>query len=126
MYYIFRSDSINGNYTLIDSTVTAYYLDSGLINLKSIAITLRVRAIPCMLRSIVQLLIYHKVCDIPFDFTPPPPPDISTNLDSNNSMIDVNGNLVFQSIENCESGINSFQWTNPNNHGADDAVSYRL
>ena len=34
MYYIFRSDSINGNYTLIDSTVTAYYLDSGLINLK--------------------------------------------------------------------------------------------
>ena len=54
----------------------------------------------------------QKVCDVPFDFTQQQPPDISTNLDSN-SMIDVNGNLVFQSIENCESGINFFNGQTP-------------
>ena len=126
MYYIFRSDSINGNYTLIDSTVTAYYLDSGLINLKEYCYYIKSSGNPMYVTLNSPIInLSQKVCDMPFDFTPPPPPDISTNLDSN-SMIDVNGNLVFQSIENCESGINSFQWTNPNNHGADDAVSYRL
>ena len=33
-YYIYRSDSINGNFLLLDSSISPYYLDSGLINKK--------------------------------------------------------------------------------------------
>ena len=125
-YYVYRSDSLNGFYTLLDSTFINYYLDSGLINQKEYCYFIQSVGTPsyASLNSPVRNLS-QKVCDIPFDFTPPPPPDITTNSDSNTT-ININGRLVYQSLENCELGFNSFSWTNPNNFGSDDAVSYQL
>jgi gliding motility-associated-like protein len=108
MYFIFRSDSIDGNYTLIDSTIGNYFLDSGLTNrvqycyfIKSIG--------EYSDPSIISPLINYsqKVCDMPFDYTPPCPPTLTLQGD-------------------CDLEINTLNWTNPNNSCSDDAVSYSL
>ncbi len=125
-FHIYRSDSINGSYTLLDSSSTNYYLDSGLINQKEYCYFIQSVGSPSYASLTSPIInLSQRVCDIPFDFTPPLPPDISTNLDSG-SIININENIVYQSQENCELGFNTFSWTNPNNFGSDDAVSYQL
>ena len=126
IYFIYKSSSLNGNYVLIDSTEIPLYVDSNLIN--NIEYCYYVMSSGHYDDSTILSPLFNKsqrVCDVPFDFTPPPPPDLTTNIDST-YLINVNGNLVFQSIENCDLGYNTFNWTNPNNNGADDVVSYNL
>jgi gliding motility-associated-like protein len=109
MYFIFRSDSIDGNYTLIDSTLASYFLDSGLTN--RIQYCYFIKSIgeysdPSIIRPLINLS--QKACDVPFDYTPPCPPKLTLQGD-------------------CDREINSLNWTNPNNSScSDDAVSYSL
>ena len=108
MYFIFRSDSIDGNYTLIDSTTGNYFLDSGLTN--KVQYCYFIKSIGEYLDpSIISPLINNsqKVCDMPFDYTPPCPPTLTLQGD-------------------CDLKINTLNWTNPNNSCSDDAVSYSL
>ena len=107
-YFIFRSDSIDGNYTLIDSTIGAYFLDSGLINRKQYCYFVKSYG-EYSDSSIINPLINlsQKACDTPFDYTPPCPPELTLEGD-------------------CDQEINTLNWTNPNNYCSDDAVSYSL
>ena len=125
-YFIYRGDSLNDNFFLLDSSISSEYLDSGLIN--NIDYCYYIEAFGEYADSTIKAPVVNKsqiICAKPFDYTPPPPPEISIDTDST-FLIDVNGNLVFQSINNCDVGYNTFNWTNPNNNGADDAVSYNL
>ena len=111
---------------MLDSSISSEYLDSGLIN--NIDYCYYIEAFGEYADSTIKAPVVNKsqiICAKPFDYTPPPPPEISIDTDST-FLIDVNGNLVFQSINNCDVGYNTFNWTNPNNNGADDAVSYNL
>ena len=107
-YLIYRSDSLNGIYNQIDSVNSAYYLDSGLINNENYCYFIESYGAysdstifsPLINRS-------QKVCDQPFDFTPPCAPVLSIEGD-------------------CESEFNTLLWTNPNDYCSDDAVSYDL
>ncbi len=108
MYFIFRSDSIDGNYSLIDSAIGNYFLDSGLTN--RIQYCYYIKSIgEYSDSSIIRPLINfsQKACDVPFDYTPPCPPTITLQGD-------------------CDLEINTLNWTNPNNSCSDDAVSYSL
>tara|TARA_B100000768_G_C11279797_1_gene377914 strand:+ start:1354 stop:4011 length:2658 start_codon:yes stop_codon:yes gene_type:complete len=108
MYFIFRSDSIDGNYSLIDSAIGNYFLDSGLTN--RIQYCYHIKSIgEYSDSSIIRPLINfsQKACDVPFDYTPPCPPTITLQGD-------------------CDLEINTLNWTNPNNSCSDDAVSYSL
>ena len=108
MYYIFRSDSIDGNYNLIDSTIGSYFLDSGLTN--RIQYCYFIKSVGEYLdSSIISPLINlsQKACDMPFDYTPPCAPTLTLQGD-------------------CELEINTLNWNNPNNSCSDDAVSYSL
>ena len=73
-YYVYRSDSLNGFYSLLDSTFINYYLDSGLINQKEYCYFIQSVGTPsyASLNSPIVNLS-QRVCDIPFDFTPPLP-----------------------------------------------------
>ena len=82
MYFIFRSDSIDGNYTLIDSTIGNYFLDSGLIN--RIQYCYFIKSIgeysdPSIISPLINLS--QKACDVPFDYTPPCPPTLTLQGD---------------------------------------------
>ena len=107
-YYIYRSDSINGNFLLIDSSFSPYYLDSGLINQRKYCYYVKSFG-KYQDSSIFNPLINlsQKACDKPFDFTPPCPPGLEIFGD-------------------CEEETNSLYWTNPNDSCSDDAVSYSL
>ena len=107
-FFIFRADSISGNFQLLDSTISSYYKDSGLINQRKYCYYIKsYGTYPDS--TVFSPLINHsqKVCDSPFDFTPPCPPQIEI-------------------LGNCEDEINTLFWTNPNDSCSDDAVLYSL
>jgi gliding motility-associated-like protein len=108
IYYIYKSSALNGSYTLIDSTLDGNYLDSNLIN--NTKYCYYVRSSGHYDDSTILSPLYNnsqRICDSPFDFTPPCPPKIT-----------IEGN--------CERIINTLTWTNPNNDCSDDVVSYNL
>ena len=107
-YFIFRADSIDGNFSLLDSSISQYFLDSGLINQKEYCYYVASYG-KYQDSSILSPLINlsQKACDYPFDFTPPCAPDLEI-------------------LGDCEEEINTLYWTNPNDSCADDAVSYTL
>ena len=108
MYLIFRSDSIDGNYSLIDSAIGNYFLDSGLTN--RIQYCYYIKSIgeysdSSIIRPLINLS--QKTCDVPFDYTSPCPPTLTL-------------------VGDCDLETNTLNWTNPNNYCSDDAVSYSL
>lgn len=108
LYYIYRSDAINGIYTLLDSSYLQYYLDSGLLN--NMDYCYYVESVGEYLDTTIINPLHNnsqRVCDQPFDYTPPCPPVLS-----------IEGN--------CEEEKNTLSWTNPNNDCTDDAVSFSL
>ena len=108
LYYIYKSSSLNGNYTLIDSTIDNNYLDSNLINNKEYCYYVMSSG-EYDDSTILSPLLNNsqRVCDIPFDFTPPCPPEIT-----------IEGS--------CEDLKNILTWTNPNYSCSDDVMSYNL
>ena len=107
-YYVYKSDSLDGIFQMIDSTNSPYYIDSGLINQKQYCYYIKSYG------KYLDTLIFNplinfsqKVCDSPFDYTPPCPPKLTI-------------------IGDCEEEINSLTWSNPNNDCSNDAVSYSL
>lgn len=107
-YVIFRSTSFNGVYSAIDTTTNQTYLDTGLVNgatycyyVKSIGYY----SDPSITNPIENLS--QIVCDSPIDKTPPCPPVVSIDGD-------------------CDAGINTIIWTNPNNNCADDVTHYNI
>ena len=108
MYLIFRRDSIDGNYSLIDSAIGNYFLDSGLTN--RIQYCYYIKSIgeysdSSIIRPLINLS--QKACDVPFDYTSPCPPTLTL-------------------LGDCDLETNTLNWTNPNNYCSDDAVSYSL
>lgn len=107
-YLIYKGESIAGNFTLIDSTISSTYSDTGLIN--NVNYCYYVQSYGSYMDSTITSPLVNNsqiVCAKPFDYTPPCPP-----------------NLVIEG--NCETETNSLFWTNPNNFCSDDAVSYDL
>lgn len=107
-YVIFRSMNFNGPYVAIDTTVNQYYIDTGLVN--GVTYCYYVKSIgyysdPSILSPIENLS--QIVCDNPVDKTPPCPPVVSIEGD-------------------CEIGINTIIWNNPNNDCADDVTHYNI
>lgn len=108
VYYIYKSSTLNGSYALIDSTLNGTYLDSNLTN--NTKYCYYVKSSGHYDDSTIISPIYNnsqRICDLPFDFTPPCPPEIT-----------IEGS--------CERIINTLTWTNPNNNCSDDVVSYNL
>ena len=107
-FFIYRADSLNGDFLLIDSSTNFYFLDSGLINQKNYCYY--VKSYGSYQDSTVFSPLINcsqKVCDSPYDFTPPCPPQIEI-------------------LGDCNEEINTLFWTNPNDSCSDDAVSYSL
>ncbi len=107
-YEIYRASNASGPFSLIGTSTIKSYLDTGLVNgaeycyyVKSIGYYSN----PSIINPIENLS--QRVCESPFDFTPPCPPVLSLEGD-------------------CEIGENILTWTNPNNDCADDVVSYNL
>ena len=57
---IYRSDSIDGNFLLLDSSISPYYLDSGLVNQKNIVTILNLLENIKIVPFLVLLLIFLK------------------------------------------------------------------
>ena len=107
-YYVYKSDSLDGIFQMIDSTNSPYYIDSGLINQKQYCYYIKSYG------KYLDTLIFsplinfsQKVCHSPFDYTPPCPPKLTI-------------------IGDCEEEINSLTWSNPNNDCSNDVVSYSM
>jgi gliding motility-associated-like protein len=107
-YKIYRGDSSNGVFQFIDSSINYYYKDTGLFNQKKYCYYIESYG-SYQDSSIFKPLINASqiVCDVPFDFTPPCPPEIEI-------------------LGDCENEVNLLNWTNPNDSCSDDAVSYSL
>lgn len=109
-YEVYREDPTgSGNFTPIATTTATEYTDTGLVNL--VEYCYKVKAIgEYTAPGIVSPLINwsQEACDEPFDFTPPCPPTVSIESE-------------------CETGINTLTWNNPNNDcEEDDAMSYTV
>lgn len=105
-YIIFRSQNFAGPFTAIDTTTQQFYLDTGLVNganycyyIKSIGYY----SDPSITSPIENLS--QITCDSPIDNTPPCPPYVVIDGD-------------------CDLGINTLTWNNPNNDCADDVTRY--
>ncbi len=108
IYYVFKSSSLNGIYSLTDSTLDGTYIDSNLINNTKYCYYITSSGHYDDSTILSPLLNNsQRVCDYPFDFTPPCPPEIT-----------IEGS--------CEEINNKLIWTNPNNSCADDVTSYNL
>lgn len=107
-YEVYRSSNFTGPFTLIATTTTQTYRDTGLVN--GVNYCYYVKSIgyysnPSIINPIENLS--QVVCDSPIDLTPPCPPTLSIDGD-------------------CEIGENVLTWNNPNNDCADDVMSYNL
>ncbi len=112
-YFIYKSSSLNGAYTFLDSVNNTTYSDSGLVN--NVDYCYYIESYGAYLDSTIRsplINVSQKVCDKPFDFTPPCPPTISS--------------ITLDSIYECERDKNVLFWTNPNNYCSDDAVLYSI
>ena len=107
-YFIYKSDSVDGQFYLLDTLNVKNYTDSGLINNTNYCYFVQSHG-SYVDTTIVNPLINSSqiVCAKPYDYTPPCPPTI--NL-----------------IGNCDTELNSLTWNNPNNDCSDDVVSYNL
>lgn len=108
LYYIYKGTSIGGTFTLIDSTTTLNYTDTGLINGQTYCYKVRSRGTYTDPSIITPLLNWsQEACAAPIDLTPPCPPVLSIE-------------------DSCGSELNLLSWTNPNNSCADDVTRYRI
>lgn len=107
-YEVYRSSNFGGPYSLIGSTTTQSYRDTGLIN--GLNYCYYVKSIGYYSNaSIINPIenLSQVVCDSPIDLTPPCPPTLTLEGD-------------------CELGENILTWNNPNNDCADDVMSYNV
>jgi gliding motility-associated-like protein len=105
---IFRSTTFGGPYTYINSTNQREYLDDSLINGAFYCYYVMSRGAyssPSIIHPIENLS--QRVCDTPWDLTPPCPPQVTISGD-------------------CNSSLNTITWTNPNNSCANDVVRYHI
>lgn len=107
-YEVYRGNAIGGVFTLIGTTTTNSYIDSGLINGQTYCY--KVRSIgnytdPTIVNPILNFS--QEICDQPIDLTPPCPPVLSID-------------------DTCDVELNFLYWTNPNNYCADDVTRYRI
>lgn len=108
-YYIYRETTNgSGNFTIIDSTTTNSYLDTGLVN--GISYCYKIVSIGRYSdTSITHPLYNHSQikCTTPIDMIPPCQPDFTIANDCN----------LFQ---------NNLSWLNPNTYCSDDAIQYTI
>ncbi len=105
-YDVYRD--IGGTWTLIGTSTTQTYVDTGLENGTSYCYKVKSRGAYSDPRIVAPLLNFsQEVCAVPVDHTPPCAP-------------------VLTLINDCEAPLNSLTWTNPNNSCADDTYRYNL
>ena len=98
----------SGVFNLIDTTSNTNYVDTGLTN--GVLYCYRVKAIGKYLAPQIPAPLINwsqEACAKPTDLTPPCPP-------------------VLTVVGDCDAGINTLIWTNPNNFCADDVMSYNI
>jgi len=107
-YSIYRSNSFSGPFSLIGSSSTQSYIDTGLVNGSQYCYFVESDGYYTSSSIVSPILNLSQItCDTPIDLTAPCPPYLSINGD-------------------CELGENTLIWTNPNNSCADDVMSYNL
>lgn len=107
-YYIYRSSNFGGPFTLIDSTITQTYTDTGLVNGSEYCYYVQSEGYYTSSSIVNPIFNLSQIaCDFPIDLTAPCPPVLTINGD-------------------CELGENTLIWTNPNNFCADDVMSYNV
>lgn len=98
----------SGNFVLIDSTATQFYIDTNLVNLSTYCY--KVESVGYYGEKGIRDPILNwsqEHCNEPYDFTPPCPPAANITGD-------------------CETEETLIYWTNPNLTCADDVVAYNL
>lgn len=107
-YDVYRSTDGGFVYNYLATTSDMFYIDSGLVNGFTYCYEVKstgAYSMPEIVNPIVNWS--QRVCDAPWDFTPPCPPNLTVDAD-------------------CDNEINSLWWNNPNNLCADDVVGYNL
>ena len=107
-YNIYRANNFSGPFSLIGTSTTQSFADTGLVNGSQYCYYVQSQGYYTSSSIISPIFNLSQIaCDSPVDLTPPCPPELS-----------INGN--------CEIGENTLTWTNPNNLCADDVMSYNL
>lgn len=107
-YEIYKGNAIGGFFTLIGTSSTNSFIDTGLINGQTYCY--KVRSIgnytdPTIINPILNFS--QEVCGQPIDLTPPCPPVLTID-------------------DTCDIQFNLLSWTNPNNYCVDDVTRYRI
>lgn len=105
-FQVFRD--IGGTWTLIGSTDTTVFVDTGLVNGQEYCyyvVSYGAYSDPAIVAPLANWS--QRVCAVPVDRTPPCPPTVDLNND-------------------CETPLNTLTWNNPNNSCADDTYQYNV
>jgi len=108
-YEVYRETPTgSGIFLKIDTTSMTTYLDTGLLN--GATYCYRIKAVGGYTAPEIPSPLINwsqEACAIPIDKTPPCPP-------------------VLTIVGDCDAGINTLSWNNPNNSCADDVMSYNV
>lgn len=107
-YFLYRQNKSNLAFELLAQSSSPVFIDDALVNGEEYCYKVRTRG-QYTGSSIMKPLDNwsQEICDIPLDLTPPCPPQLLIS-------------------ENCENGLNTLVWNNPNNSCADDVLQYEV
>ena len=107
LYEVFRETS-PGIFTLIGSSVTDTYVDSGLVNGQQYCYYAKTTGAYSDPAIVSPLINFSQIaCERPVDLTPPCAPTLALDND-------------------CETPLNTLTWNNPNESCADDTYRYNI
>lgn len=107
-YDVFRFDDQLGDFVFVGLSEEQSFTDTGLVNNVEYCYRVQSRGTYNVSSIIDPILNWsQEVCGIPYDLTPPCPPELTVDND-------------------CELILDNVSWTNPNDFCADDVVSYEL
>lgn len=106
LYEVFRD--IGGTWTLVGTSATQNYVDTGLVNGETYCYYVRSTGAygdPTITAPLINFS--QEVCGVPVDLTPPCAPEVDL-------------------VNDCETPLNTLTWNNPNDSCADDTYRYNV
>jgi gliding motility-associated-like protein len=106
--YVIYKKNASGGWDSLGTTIFDYYTDSNLVN--GATYCYKIKSVgeytgPGFAKPLINWS--QEICDVPVDNEPPCAPHVWVSSD-------------------CQTGVNTIVWDNPNHHCANDVVSYKL